>query len=62
MKEVKRVYRVLRGGSWYGNPRNCRSAYRSRNYPDYRNDYRGFRVVCVPRTHQVKKGDKGDGK
>ncbi|MGK7874326.1 MAG: formylglycine-generating enzyme family protein [Xenococcaceae cyanobacterium] len=43
--------RILRGGSWVGNPRLCRSAYRFDYYP--RDDYHdsGFRVVCgVPRT------------
>ena len=40
--------RVLRGGSWYHRPGNCRSAYRDDNYPDYVNLNIGFRVVCVP--------------
>ncbi|HBE18170.1 MAG TPA: hypothetical protein DEG17_01200 [Cyanobacteria bacterium UBA11149] len=45
--------RLLRGGSWYLNPRYCRSAYRSRNTWDERlNDGIGFRLVCcLPRTH-----------
>ncbi len=37
--------RMLRGGSWTSNPRECRSAYRNRIDPDYRNDDVGFRVV-----------------
>ncbi len=45
-KEDKRT-RLLRGGSWFNNPRNCRSAIRNVNAPD--NDFNGFgfRVVCV---------------
>jgi formylglycine-generating enzyme required for sulfatase activity len=38
--------RVQRGGSWNYNPRNCRSAYRSRFNPDFRNGLFGFRVAC----------------
>jgi formylglycine-generating enzyme required for sulfatase activity len=34
---------VLRGGSWFDSPGNCRSAYRS--YNDGRNHDSGFRVV-----------------
>jgi formylglycine-generating enzyme required for sulfatase activity len=49
---------VVRGGSWFNVPRNCRSAYRDNFYPDYRNTNIGFRVCCtalrkqatVPRT------------
>jgi formylglycine-generating enzyme required for sulfatase activity len=39
--------RVLRGGSWDGNPRNVRSADRGRDTPDDRGDGYGFRVVLV---------------
>jgi formylglycine-generating enzyme required for sulfatase activity len=43
--------RVLRGGSWNLNPLFCRSASRNFNAAGSRNDYYGFRVVCVaPRT------------
>jgi formylglycine-generating enzyme required for sulfatase activity len=43
--------RILRGGSWDNNPRNCRSATRSRFTPDSRDTDFGFRVVCeIPRT------------
>nr|WP_302850071.1 SUMF1/EgtB/PvdO family nonheme iron enzyme [Sphaerospermopsis torques-reginae] len=37
--------RMLRGGSWNNNPRNCRSAYRNNNNPDNRNNNNGFRLV-----------------
>jgi formylglycine-generating enzyme required for sulfatase activity len=38
--------KIIRGGSWGGNPRNCRSAYRS-SLANLLNS-QGFRVVCVP--------------
>jgi formylglycine-generating enzyme required for sulfatase activity len=37
--------RVLRGGGWYGNGNNCRTAYRHWNGPTNRNYNIGFRVV-----------------
>ena len=40
--------RLLRGGSWSGLPLFCRSAYRSRNHPDFRDFDWGFRVCCLP--------------
>jgi len=39
-------FRSLRGGSWYGSPGYCRSAYRDYNRPGVRDPYIGFRVVC----------------
>ncbi|MDX2098077.1 MAG: formylglycine-generating enzyme family protein [Leptolyngbyaceae cyanobacterium bins.59] len=43
--------RVLRGGSWCINPRNCRSALRVSFARDVRGNDIGFRVCCVaPRT------------
>jgi len=39
--------RVLRGGSWGSNGRNCRSAYRGGDAPGYRDYVIGFRLVCV---------------
>jgi len=39
-------YRVLRGGSWYSIPENCRSADCDWNTPDYANCNVGLRVVC----------------
>ena len=40
--------KLLRGGSWYNGPGNCRSAYRNDSLPDYRSNYIGFRVCCLP--------------
>jgi formylglycine-generating enzyme required for sulfatase activity len=37
--------RVLRGGSWYGNPESVRSAVRNWNDPGERVDNVGFRLV-----------------
>ncbi|KAM3097828.1 SAV_2336 N-terminal domain-related protein [Phormidesmis sp. 146-12] len=43
--------RVLRGGSWFGDPRGCRSASRLYFAAGRRLNYLGFRVVCsAPRT------------
>ncbi len=41
-------YRVLRGGSWSYCARYCRTSDRGGNTPSYRDDYYGFRVVCLP--------------
>ena len=43
----KQVYRVVRGGSWYGTAGNCRSAFRGWNRPDGRFISFGFRVCLV---------------
>ncbi len=40
--------RVIRGGSWGRNGQDCRSAFRGRSTPAYRNDHLGFRVALVP--------------
>ncbi len=47
------VIRVVRGSSWAYNARYCRSAYRIRNYPDYRDSYSGFLLV-LPRSAELK--------
>ncbi|MEM9567028.1 MAG: formylglycine-generating enzyme family protein [Cyanobacteria bacterium P01_E01_bin.34] len=40
--------KLLRGGSWYSFPGNCRSAYRNRHSRDDAFNGVGFRVCCVP--------------
>ncbi|MFM9103408.1 MAG: SUMF1/EgtB/PvdO family nonheme iron enzyme [Cyanobium sp.] len=42
--------RVLRGGSWYNDPRACRSAHRIPARPGEAYDLIGFRVVCLPQA------------
>ena len=39
--------RVLRGGGWLNNARDCRPAYRGRDTPEYRGYDLGFRVAAV---------------
>ena len=36
---------VYRGGSWNGEVRYCRVAFRGRNAPDFRGEYNGLRLV-----------------
>lgn len=42
---VNGKYRVLRGGSWNDLPRYCRSGYRNKYVPTYREFNAGFRLV-----------------
>ncbi|GEM_PF-774905 len=37
--------RVIRGGGWYPDAQNCRSAYRGRSSPGHHTDSLGFRIV-----------------
>ncbi|MBT9314902.1 formylglycine-generating enzyme family protein [Leptothoe spongobia TAU-MAC 1115] len=46
--EDSEANRVLRGGSWIFNPRDCRSASRDVSQPGDRDDVIGFRVSCEP--------------
>ena len=39
--------RVLRGGAWYDDPSDCRSAFRLWSSPVSRVNYSGLRLVCV---------------
>lgn len=38
-------FRILRGGSWSGRPRDIRSATRARNRADFKSIFIGFRIV-----------------
>ena len=38
-------FRVIRGGGWYNDARDCRSSYRDINTPGNRYDYLGLRLV-----------------
>ncbi len=40
------VFRVLRGGSWFSYPQDCRAASRGHSTPTYRNSNFGFRVAA----------------
>lgn len=42
------THRVLRGGSWWSDPQNCRSDHRHRAPPDRQHSALGFRIALVP--------------
>ncbi|MCP5007363.1 MAG: SUMF1/EgtB/PvdO family nonheme iron enzyme [Planctomycetes bacterium] len=44
--------RVIRGGSWNNNARNCRSSNRNNNDPSNDNNNLGFRLV-LPQPNRV---------
>ncbi len=46
--EADSALRVVRGGSWYGDARRCRSACRLGGAPSGRSGYLGFRVARAP--------------
>ena len=50
--------RVIRGGSWYGTARHCRSAYRGRRNPSDRSSGLGFRVALSPSRAESPEADK----
>ena len=51
--EKSGAYRLLRGGSWDGDPRFCRSAYRDPDLPGGASLLVGFRVVCLPQGPSI---------
>ena len=54
---------LLRGGSWYNHPGDCRSACRIRIQPVNANDDVGFRVVCLPQSndHTIQLEEQANG-
>jgi hypothetical protein len=50
----KNALRVLRGGSWNNNRRNCRAAYRNRNDPVNFNNNVGFRVALSTLCERIQ--------
>jgi formylglycine-generating enzyme required for sulfatase activity len=56
---AKASARVLRGGSWNNNGRNCRSANRNMNEPDNRNHNNGFRLAAAPTGTDVPQEPAG---
>jgi hypothetical protein len=49
-------YRVLRGGSWFGHGRNCRSAIRYRDGPGRAFNSFGFRLARGHEPSQISTG------
>jgi formylglycine-generating enzyme required for sulfatase activity len=46
LNNPKQEDRVLRGGCWCSDPRQCRSASRGGSSPIFRDNFVGFRLVC----------------
>jgi formylglycine-generating enzyme required for sulfatase activity len=64
MTQQDNKFQVDRGGSWINNSVHCRSAYRSRNSPDSRYGYLGFRVLRSSKEevkHRVFRGGSWSG-
>ena len=47
LSEDQNLGRVRRGGSWFNDPKDCRSAHRTHFPPDYGYFSLGFRVACT---------------
>jgi len=54
--------RVIRGGSWDGDARRVRAAFRARNDPARRNDYLGFRCARVQSDSVVSETERRAGR
>ncbi|MGD1906847.1 MAG: formylglycine-generating enzyme family protein [Leptolyngbyaceae cyanobacterium] len=47
------AWRILRSGSWFDHPRDCRSASRSNGDAEEHDDFIGFRVCCTAPRKQA---------
>ena len=45
LKYIDLEYRVLTGGSWYDLPHHCRLPFRHTEFPSYRSNFIGFRLM-----------------
>jgi hypothetical protein len=54
IRSSKQNKRVLRGGSWNNNGRNCRSAIRNHNTAENRNNNIGFRLSLAPNAIGIR--------
>ncbi len=53
VKEGTFTPHVVRGGCWFNDAQYCRSAYRYSDYPGYRSNGTGFRLVFVPSDNAI---------
>ena len=53
--------RVLRGGSWIGDGRGARSAYRDHVEPGIRDVDFGFRLALGPELRRDERAGRGEG-
>lgn len=57
--KVEGSFRVLRGGSWGGNARSVRAAFRYSNHPSYRSFNLGFRLAADEENRQQEEMSEG---
>jgi iron(II)-dependent oxidoreductase len=54
LKAVQRFYKVLRGGSWKGDPFSTSLFHRNFAFPNYASDFFGFRCAADARTREPR--------